>query len=268
MRLSTSALLFATSVAALSRHECLTNSHADLAAYADCGKQEIIASCLSHLKSFMHSDVRSCYLDAGCSTEEAEIESKYTLSRCDDMSHAGELRKRYRAMNIPRADPTTTEEAAKKSDDPKATTGGAKTGTDCFTTGIKSTTECDTETIKGRVITNTCVPTTVTTSQCNPGMTCSHDASNLDICMDLHDTLDTAGIVVAIVFGIIITTAVGAITFLCCKDRNEQKRLAAKAEAVALARAATKKQRNQQDRAPLIRNASGGSNPFQDQPRV
>ena len=85
--------------------------------------------------------------------------------------------------------------------------------------------------------------------------------------MDLQDTLDTAGIVVAIIFGVIITAAVGTITFLCCKDRSEQKRLAAKAEAVALARAATKKQRNNQERAPLVsRNVSGGTNPFQDQP--
>lgn len=262
-----SALLFASNVLAVAKHECLVNSSKDLAAFADCGHEGAIAYCLSELKSFELSDVKTCYTKAGCSDDEAEIESKYTLSRCEEMNRMGDLKKRYRGILLPRADATTT--AADATDTSAKTTlkFGAKTGTDCFTTGTKTTTECPLSTSNGHVKTVTCFPTQVPTSECSPHMICTLDSSNNDVCMDIQSGLETSGIAILIVFGVILALGIGSLTFVCCKDRKQQKRLVAKAEATALARAATKKQRAQ-DRAPLIRNASGGSNPFQDQPRI
>lgn len=99
------------------------------------------------------------------------------------------------------------------------------------------------------------------------------DNSNETICL-VKKEMDTAGIIIAIVFAGALALMMGYLTFMCCRDKKEQKRLAAKSEAVALARAATKKQRAAQ-RQPLIRNASGQSNPsnaganhFQDQTRI
>src|SRR5699024_2200420 len=89
-------------------------------------------------------------------------------------------------------------------------------------------------------------------SECSPGLMCTIGAGNEDICMRKHDSLDIGGIIIAIVFGVLITLGLGTLTFLCCRDRRQQKRLAAKAEAVALARAQTKKKRAQDQRTPLM----------------
>ncbi|CAM1507464.1 Fc.00g071050.m01.CDS01 [Cosmosporella sp. VM-42] len=265
MRFS-SAVFFAGNALALAKHECLVNNNEDLAAFADCGHERAISYCLGQLMSFEPADVEACYTKAGCSIAEAEIEAKYTLGRCEEMNKIGDLKKRYRGMLLPRADATTTDAAAKTTAK-SSNKFGAMTGTDCFTTGKKSTTECPLSTSDGHVKTVTCFPTEVSTSECAPGLLCTVDTSNNDVCMDLQSSLETSGIVILIVFGIIIALGIGSLTFMCCKESKDQKRLTAKAEAVALARAATKKQRAQ-DRAPLIRNASGGSNPFQDQPRI
>lgn len=128
----------------------------------------------------------------------------------------------------------------------------SQTGGECLEEYEKKTTDCQTVTEDGRETTRSCTDTTVKLSSCRPGKTCSFDKSGNDICMDLQDELDVAGIVIAIVFASAIVIGVGALTFLCCKDRKEQKRLQAKAEATALARAATKKKRAAEQRQPLM----------------
>lgn len=263
-------LLFAGSVLAKSvaRHECLVNNSEDLAAFADCGHQGSLAQCLSKLQSFREDDVRACYTSVGCSFEEAEQEARFALNRCDEMASMGDLKKRFRAVEVlPRADATTTAADAKSTGD-SSKTGSIYSGTDCFHTGKKSTTACPLSTSNGHVKTVTCFPTEVTTSSCASTLICTTDSANNDICMDLHH-MEVGGIIVSIVFAAALVIGTAALTWACCKDRKEQKRMAAKAEATALVRAATKKQRAAQ-RAPLIRNASGGSNPnpFQDQNRL
>ncbi|KAK7403011.1 hypothetical protein QQX98_011252 [Neonectria punicea] len=269
MRFS-SALLFAGSVLAksVSLHECLVTHSQDLAAFADCGHQGALAKCLAQLQSFAEDDVRACYTSVGCSLADADAEARFALNRCHDMASMGDLKKRFRgAEMLPRADATTTADDAKSTGDSKKT-GSIYSGTDCFTTGKKSTTECPLSTSNGHVKTVTCFPTEVTTSSCASTLICTTDSANNDICMDLHH-MDVGGIIVSIVFASALVIGAGLLTWACCKDRKEQKRMVAKAEATALVRAATKKQRAAQ-RAPLIRNASGNSspNPFQDQNRL
>ena len=114
--------------------------------------------------------------------------------------------------------------------------------------------------------TGECHPSQADESSCSPGLFCTHDASGKDVCMDLHDSLDTGGVIVSIVFAVAIVIGIGALTFMCCKERREHKRMAAKAEATALARAQTKKQRSADARAPLMRQQDGpGADPFHDQ---
>lgn len=274
MRVS-SVVLFAGSALATAKYECLVNNHEDLASFADCGHQGALAYCLSQLQTFEESDIRTCYTNVGCSPADAAIEAKATLERCEEMAKSGDLKKRFRAAAYPRADAfiradaTTTADASATGKSSK--TGKIYSGTDCFSTGKSSTSSCPLTTSGDRTLTVTCFPTEITTSTCDPTLICTVDSSNNDICMDLHK-MDVGGIVVALVFASALVIGAAGLTFACCKDRKEQKRLAAKAEATALARAATKKQRAAQ-RTPLLRKASGGSaaggaNPFQDQSRA
>ncbi|KAH6880083.1 hypothetical protein B0T10DRAFT_495816 [Thelonectria olida] len=242
--------------------DCLVKNSNDLAEFADCGHQGSLAKCLQNLHSLAQDDLKACYIDAGCSPAEAYSESKDTLRRCQDLAQTGELKKRFKAAPLPtlvaRADASSTAQDTQ--------TGGVMTGTRCFTTGKKSTSSCDITTSGKHVKTNTCVPTTVTTSTCAPSLLCTVNSSNQDICMDLKP-MDVGGIIVTLVFAGALVIGAAALTWACCKDRKQQKHLKAKAEAVALKRAATKKQ-NAAQRQPLIRNPSGGANPFQDQPRI
>lgn len=247
--------------------DCLVKNSNDLAEFADCGHQGSLAQCLQNLNSLAQNDVVRCYVDAGCSHAEAEIESQNTLRRCQDLADSGELKRRYKAAPLPtlleRADATSTATSDTQ-------TGGVMTGDKCFTSGTKSTTACSMTTSGKHTKTVSCSSTVVTTSSCDPTLICTINASNEDICMEIV-RMDVGGIIVTLVFAAALVIGAAALTWACCRDRKQQKRLVAKAEAVALARAATKKQRAAQ-RQPLIRNTSGGSgggsNPFQDQNRV
>ncbi|KAH7127581.1 hypothetical protein EDB81DRAFT_809595 [Dactylonectria macrodidyma] len=271
MRVS-SVLVLAGSALASANADCLVNHSEELASFADCGHQATLANCLSQLESFTESDVRSCYANVGCSPDEAEAEAKYTLERCQEMDKTGDLKKRYRAAALPVADVFARATTAADATAAKSTqTGGIRSGDDCLETKEKSTTNCPLTTTSGKTITGKCTDTVITTSSCYETLICTVDSANTDICMD-REKMSVGGIVVALVFAGALVLGAAGLTFACCKDRKEQKRLAAKAEATALARAATKKQRAAQ-RTPLLRNPSGGSgagapNPFQDQGRV
>ena len=156
-----------------------------------------------------------------------------------------------------------------------STTAPAQSGSlACLTTTTKATSSCSLTTSGGIVSTITCSPTEVTTSYCAPGLLCTLDSSGQDICMKVENGLDASGVVVAIVLAAAAAIMLGALTFLCCKDRREQRRLAAKAEATALARAQTRKQRQRDQRTPLMKQQEGASgvvpsqDPFADHARA
>ncbi|KFG80471.1 hypothetical protein MANI_111268, partial [Metarhizium anisopliae] len=129
------------------------------------------------------------------------------------------------------------------------------------------TSSCDVATENGKAVTRTCTPSKGTSSDCLSGWICTVDSSHQDICMK-KQPIDTGGIIIAIVFAAFFAIGLAYLTFACCRERKHHKRVAAKAEAVALARAATKKQRSQEARAPLMQQTqeAGSPNPFQDQP--
>jgi hypothetical protein len=272
-------LILAGGALALPRPEdCLSSNAARLAAYTSCGDLSKLNQCLSNIPSTTMEDVQACYLNAGCSQEDALLEARSTLDRCDEWARADDLKKRYRAFPVPHVPVKTDVPNARGLDtavSPRATGalslnelfGRAKDSfrdADCFDDVTKGTTQCDTSTSKGIEKTFSCRSVTVTESKCKSGMTCSIDKSGGNVCMTLQDSLDTAGVIIAIVFGVALALGIGSLTYLCCKDRKDQKRIAAKAEATALARAATKKQRSKEVRAPLMQNqdaAAGGAIP-------
>lgn len=274
MRFST-AILFAGNAFAAVQQECLANHNEDLAAFADCANKGALSLCLSNLKETDEAALKTCYTSAGCADEDAAREAHYTLERCSELAKAGELKKRYEAAAMPTLIPDA-EAASTITKGPERTGGELKKratdtsrGTKCYTTFKKSTEQCDLETVSDKTQTATCYSTEISTSTCRSDVICTTDSAAEDICMVKRE-MDTAGIIIAIVFAASAAGMLGYLTFMCCRDRKEQKRLVAKSEAVALARAATKKQRAAQ-RQPLIRNASGQSapgapagNPFQD----
>lgn len=274
MRFS-SAVFFAGNALAIAQQECLVQNSADLAAYADCADQSALAACLSKLESAQESAVQGCYTDAGCSSQEAVAEARRTWQRCEELAKGEDLKKRFPAAPLPTLAPRAAA-AGEPGAQPtvyKRAAPETSSGKDCLTEKVKDTTACDVKTKDGKAETGSCSSVKTTTSSCREDVICTLNANNDTICL-VKKEMDTTGIIIAIIFAGALALMMGYLTFMCCRDKKEQKRLAAKSEAVALARAATKKQRAAQ-RQPLIRNASGqsnpsntGANPFQDQTRV
>lgn len=259
-----STLLLAGSAAALPRNDCFRLHSKDLADFTDCGDRTLVSQCLSSLSAFEPADLETCYTKAGCNTSQAALDVNYIIDRCNEYSRVGELRKRFRAAIEPIA-PTKTVEAAHVF--ARATTlAPKKSGDACFTHKEFDTTKCDVVTNGDKTSTNTCTPVKATSSDCLDGYICTVDNTRQAICMP-QQSIDTGGIIIAIVFAAFIVIGIAYLTFACCRERSHHKKVAAKAEAVALARAATKKQRSQESRRPLMQQTQDvGPNPFQDQP--
>jgi hypothetical protein len=247
-------------LAALSQTECFTQHSQELVEFSDCGHHASLEYCLSNLSDASTSDIEACYTNAGCSLAEAASEAKYALSRCDELTSLGDLKKRYRGI-VGAPEKTL---AARDARAAPAPTHWARDGTlECLATSTVKTSSCDIQTDRGVLKTLTCVPTEVAKSACAPGLLCSMDSVGQTVCMKKHDSLDVGGIIIAIVFGVAIVVAITFLTFACCRERRHQKQLEARAEATALARAQTKKARAAEARAPLMRE---GGDPFADRP--
>lgn len=120
--------------------------------------------------------------------------------------------------------------------DPNAQTTGPLV---CLTTTTVSTTVCPVITAgpsKGQR--GSCTSTFLTFPTCAAGLLCKADAAGNPTCMRINNSLDTAGIVIALFFAVAITATVAVLTFLCCRERRQQRKLRAKAEAAAIAAAA------------------------------
>ena len=157
-------LLLIPQATATSRSVCLGDRNDELARHSSCGHQGSLAYCFGHLAVAEVDDpstalhrLRDCFVHAGCTPPEAQIEAFWTLKRCES---PGELRKRQRVGgpddgNRPGDDATTdaqtnTNEATKTTN--KATSDTAKT--------TESTSK---ETSKSDVTTTTDPATTTTT---------------------------------------------------------------------------------------------------------
>ncbi|KAK5996681.1 hypothetical protein PT974_02021 [Cladobotryum mycophilum] len=258
------ALLLSGGALAISRPECLNQRSAEIAGFSACAHKELLGYCLSQLDDDKLSEIDECYRKAGCSDHEAAIEAKYATERCEELAHLGELRKRYRAALQPEQTPVVLAgRAAMPAPTPLLDSRDDKL--QCLTTETVKTSTCPVQTNGAKLKTLSCFPTEVAKSRCGPGLMCSLDSTGKDVCMKMHNGLDIGGIIIAVIFGVVIVIGVAALTFMCCKERRYQKRLEARAEATALARAQTKKARAAEARAPLMRQAEGGgADPFHD----
>lgn len=262
--LAATVLLGSSGALALARHECYLQNSKDLAEYSDCGHHGSLTHCLSSLDSFDVSDLQKCYVNAGCSAAEAAIEASYTQDRCDKLSKLGELKKRSRGNVHQAAQTIAVRVAGNKDEAPLPTVVARAEKLQCKITKKVKTKTCPLQTQGNKVKTLSCFTTEVARATCAPGLKCALDADGKDICMKLQDNLEIGGIIISIVFGVGILAGISFLTFQCCRESREHKRIAARAEATALARAATKKQRTQDARAPLMRQQEGSTDPFHD----
>jgi len=110
-----SALLLAsaagTALAAPDRSECLRTRSDELAALAACGHAGSIRYCLSQLPVQAHlctaEALHRCFVDAGCTADEARIEAAWTLRRCDEKAGSDDLGDLRRRQNRDDDAPTT-----------------------------------------------------------------------------------------------------------------------------------------------------------------
>lgn len=270
MRPSTLSLALASSAVAsvVPSDDCFARFHEDLADYAQCGSRDAIASCLSQLvraSPDVKSSLESCYATNGCSAPGAADEAAFALSRCDEMKVFEDLRRRHGAMLAAEAAgmPSITAAASLA----RRTSETAK-GDDCFDIGSKDVKVCTHNTADN---TKDCHMAQQTTKTCRDKWICTEDPNGADICMAKVDTLDVGGIILAIVFAVMVVGGIGFLTFMSCRESRAQKKLTARAEATALARAATKKKRAEEVRAPLMAQSQSqpqyqqeGANPFGD----
>jgi hypothetical protein len=274
MRCSSSLFFLAVgSALAISQHQCIVENKEDLARLSDCGSSETIELCLGNIKATSEDAIEACFTEAGCSPSEASFATGRVIGHCEDDERMGDLRLRYRSNGDGAAAALTmpVEYIALKA----RATGDVRTAEACFTTSDVTTEKCDTVTNDGRTTTTNCRDEPTQASDCLPGFTCSLDNSGTNVCMALENELGVDGIIIAIIFGVAIIGGIGALTYMSIRDRKEQRRLAAKAEAVAVARAQTKKMRADQQTSGVLRKhreaaaaaeaaKSGGPDPFVD----
>jgi hypothetical protein len=80
-----------------------------------------------------------------------------------------------------------------------------------------------------------------------------------------QDGMTLSGAIVAVFLAVVLAGILGTIIFLCCQDRKEQKKLRARAEAAAIAKASTTPSVRPEGRSVSANRApTGGAagNPF------
>lgn len=263
--------------------DCVLANTNEMAADPPCGSSEALAACFAELDDSTPDALAECYVAAGCSSFDAVDLAGTAQRRCRELlGRDHELRRRSRGeLDARGPQPTAAPELAGMNPfwQGHVFPRTAYSDSDCFDFKDKETKDCDVQTNDGKVSTGGCSTITVTESSCAAGKTCTTDEKIMKtVCMDLDNGLDVGGIIVTVIFGVAIVAGIAAITFLCCKDRKEQKRLAAKAATVELHRAATKKKKEaaaRAQRAPLMAQeqerqrdvSTGSTDPFHDRNR-
>lgn len=244
-----------------SQTDCLRSRAVDLAALSDCADPAALRRCLVSTDA---DALELCFVRAGCSSDAAALAARDALRLCDDQEQRldapGDLRRRNRAAaNAAQVTAAVDMDHLFPGDAHALLAARQATSDDtCMITTTKSTTTCPVSTGADGVSTLSCVPTEVASSYCAPGKTCSLDTSGVYICMDLQNSIGLPGIIVAIVMGSAVVIGVTTIVVLAIRERRAQRRLVAKAEATALARAQTRKQRQREVRQPLMKHQEAG----------
>ncbi|KAK4040224.1 hypothetical protein C8A01DRAFT_35738 [Parachaetomium inaequale] len=258
----TSLFLASATLTSASRLECLYTRSRELADAASCGHEGSLNYCFSQLPltiqpEALSSELERCFVAAGCTPDESQIEALRVLQQCD--SPSADLRRGRRhddasplaaaanepllaarnplpgvvtaAMNPPLA-ARQTATTTTNNDNPSSPSP-------CFTDSTTDITTCPIQTTgpsSGKKL--PCFPTTQTTPVCRDGLICQADAQGNPSCMYKHSSLAIDGIIISAVFAAAVVVSVFSICFLCCRERREHRRIERAAEAARIAKEA------------------------------
>ncbi|KAK3353216.1 hypothetical protein B0T25DRAFT_205566 [Lasiosphaeria hispida] len=251
------ASLFLLAAASPSRPECLQTHSRELAASASCGNEGSLNYCFSHLSpesatasELLTAELERCFVSAGCTLAESQIEAFWTLQLCDgDSASNPDLRRRRTHQNpeaaipLPRAagitlaprQETTAAPAPDATAPPSPTTKPASPSP-CFTETLVSINSCplqETGPDAGKRL--PCFPTVAPSSVCAADLICQVDGQGNPSCMYRQSRLDLSGIIIAVFFASAVFISVCSICFFCCREQRVQRRLTRAAEAAKIA---------------------------------
>ncbi|KAH6856944.1 hypothetical protein B0I37DRAFT_87079 [Chaetomium sp. MPI-CAGE-AT-0009] len=255
------------------RLECLHTHSEELSIAASCGHKGSLNYCFSQLPittqpEDLTSYLEHCFVSAGCTSDESQIEARRVLEQCDTGADLRRGRRQFAsensngdsspvaagakepllearnplaagltaAMNLPRF----TDLAAIVGRQDQATTATARASpSPCFTDVTTDITTCPTQstgTDAGKKL--SCFPTTMATPECREGLICKSDGKGNPSCMYKHSALGVDGIIIAAIFAGAIAVGIGSVCFLCCRERSEHRRTERAAEAARIAKEA------------------------------
>ncbi|KAK0715612.1 hypothetical protein B0H67DRAFT_554104 [Lasiosphaeris hirsuta] len=249
------ASLFLLASASPNRTECLQTRSRELAASASCGNEGSLNYCFSHLSSesatapeLLTAELERCFVSAGCTPAESQIEAFWTLQLCDGAINPDLRRRRtYQdpegAIPLPRAagitlaprQDTTAAPAPDATTPPSPTTKPASPSP-CFTETLVSINSCplqETGPDAGKRL--PCFPTVAPSSVCVEDLICQIDGQGNPSCMYRQSQPGLAGIIIAIFFASAVFISVCSICFFCCREQRVQRRLTRAAEAAKIA---------------------------------
>jgi hypothetical protein len=264
----TSLILASATLTSATPLQCFHTRSRELAVAASCGDEGSLSACFSNLPlsaqpEALSESLQQCFVSAGCTPAESQIEAAWALNQCnappsndlrrgrrqpspnndiDDTIPLGAaaagpllgarnpLPAQITAMNLPRqnsADPTPTTDGPRGSPSP------------CFTDEVSSMETCPIETAgpnKGKK--GPCTTVGVSIPKCREGLICKSDGRGNPSCMWKETSPGLAGIIIAVVFAAFIAVSVITICFLCCRERREHRRIERAAEAARIAKEA------------------------------
>ncbi|KAH6631456.1 hypothetical protein F5144DRAFT_219458 [Chaetomium tenue] len=270
-----SLFLASATLTSASRLKCLHTRSQELSIAASCGHEGSLNYCFSHLPAAhtpedLTFNLEQCFVNAGCTSAESQIETLRVLEQCDNPN--SDLRRGRRqfssensngehspfaagakeplgardpiaagvtaAMHLPRH--TGLAAIVGRQDQATAVTNDRPSSpSPCFTESSTEITTCPTQTTgaeSGKKL--SCFPTAMTTPKCRDGLICQSDAQGNPSCMYKNSALGVDGIIIAAVFAGAIVVAIGSICFLCCRERSEHRRTERAAEAARIAKEA------------------------------
>ncbi|KAI1799696.1 hypothetical protein F4811DRAFT_542455 [Daldinia bambusicola] len=255
----------------------IVDSAEQFSARSSCGHKESLISCFSNAPEYADAGyVEECFINAGCNEQESKSNALFIADAYYIGLSAPELRRR-------RPDPMPAPTPAPEETGTTSAKGGSgfTASIECSSETVTPTQVCpiqSTGTASGQTL--PCFETQATATVCKAENLCSTDKDGNHLCMLRRDALDTSEIVVTIIMAAAFGLGFATLLFFCVRDKADQRKRRARAEAAAIAKTAAMNQMSDPfastaavdedsaippKREPSVA-AGGGHNPFVDAP--
>lgn len=228
--------------------QCLHAHSRDLAQAAPCGDKAIMENCLSRLApscspKFLAAEIERCFERAGCSADETATKGLWTLQQCNELMRPAaqegdveqiedettDLRRAVVARmlgkaHLARAAAPTPLVAARQENAAPLEAEHPHSPQVCTSNRDVTFNQCSTATAGPSSGKKECKETTRPEPVCREGLICQLDKAGVQNCMYKESGLGTAGIAIAIYFGVAVGASIFAVCFLCCRERRGHKK--------------------------------------------